>query len=177
MQCPNCKTIELENTTFYDTDVDFCPQCLGLWFEIDEFQQAKDKKDKNLRWLDIDLWKNEKKFSVSEGQKACPLCEVPLYVVDYGNSKIRVDVCNLCQSIWLDRGEFAKIIDCLKKEKNNQILNHYVKNLLTEGVEMFWGPEDFPSEVKDFLTVIRMLNYKFTVQHTIITSLIEVLPK
>ena len=216
MFCPNCKTIELENTVFQETDVSFCPQCLGMWFEIDELAQAKDAKDKNLRWLDIDLWKDEKKFSIAKDQKVCPLCEVPLYAVEYGKSRIyprtnpsdvrgdvdnveakppigsvlkntksikrigagvKVDLCNLCQSIWLDRGEFAKILDYLKKESAEQILHHYAKNALEETAEMFWGPEDFSSEVKDFLTIIKMLNYKFVVQHPVISQLIAVLPK
>ncbi len=177
MFCPTCKTIELENTTFQDTDIDFCPQCLGMWFEIDEFQQAKDSKDKNLRWLDIDLWEDEKKFVIAIDQKACPLCEIPLYAVEYGKSKIKVDLCNLCRSIWLDRGEFAKIIDYLKKESAEQVLKHYAKNVLEETAEIFWGPEDFPAEVKDFLTIIKMLNYKFAVKHPVINQLIAALPK
>lgn len=177
MQCSTCKTTELENTTFQDTDIDFCPKCLGMWFEVEELREAKDKKDKNLNWLDIDLWKDEKKFALAKAQKVCPLCEVPLYSVEYGKSKIKVDLCNLCQSIWLDRGEFAKIIDYLKKEKTEQILHHYTKNLLQEGVEMFWGPEDFISEVNDFLIVIKLLKFKFALQHPVITKLIGVLPK
>jgi Zn-finger nucleic acid-binding protein len=177
MNCPNCQTVELENSLLNDVEVDFCPQCLGIWFEIDEFEQAKNKKDKSLNWLDIDLWKDGKKFSLDKSQKSCPLCEVPFYGVKYGSSGIKVDICNLCQSLWLDRGEFAKIIDYLKKEKSHQLLKHYAKNVLQEGVEMFWGPEDFPSEVKDFAVILKLLNYKFTAQHPAISQLIAGLPK
>ncbi|MDD5146396.1 MAG: zf-TFIIB domain-containing protein [Candidatus Pacebacteria bacterium] len=177
MNCPTCKDVQLENSIFHDVEIDFCPQCLGIWFEMDEFDQAKNKKDKNLNWLDIDLWKDEKMFTLVVDQKACPLCEVPLYVVEYGKSKIQVDICNLCGSIWLDRGEFAKIIDYLKKEKNHQILYHYTKNLLTEGAEIFWGPEDFSSEVKDFVTILKMLSYKLGIQHPKLTELVSALPK
>jgi Zn-finger nucleic acid-binding protein len=177
MFCPTCKNVDLDNTVLGDVEVDFCPQCLGTWFEVDEFDLAKNKKDQNLAWLDIDLWKDAKKLSLARDQKVCPLCEIPLYLVEYGKSKIQVDVCNLCGSLWLDRGEFAKIIDFLKKEKNQQILKHYTKNLLTETAEMFWGPEDFVAEVKDFAVILKMLNYKFGVQHPYLTELIKALPK
>ena len=177
MFCPTCKNVDLENVIFNDVEADFCPQCLGLWFELDEFAQAKNKKDQTLNWLDIDLWKNSKKMRIDAGQKVCPLCEVPLYAINYGNSKIQVDFCSLCQSLWMERGEFAKIIDYLRVEKSQQILKHYAKNLLTEGVEMLWGPEDFTAEVKDFTAVLKMLRYKLAVQHPVITRLISALPK
>ena len=54
MLCPICK-IELEKAIFYGVEVDYCPRCLGVWFEEDELRLAKDEKDKNLNWLDVDL--------------------------------------------------------------------------------------------------------------------------
>jgi len=68
MKCPNCKK-PLERTIFYNVEVNYCPICLGMWFEKDELRWAKDAKDRNLRWLDIDLWKEKSKFKISPGQK------------------------------------------------------------------------------------------------------------
>ena len=44
-------------------EVDYCPVCLGTWFDEDELRQAKDSKDKNLNWLDIDLWEDKTKIN------------------------------------------------------------------------------------------------------------------
>jgi Zn-finger nucleic acid-binding protein len=176
MTCPLCKT-ELKKAVFYGVEVDYCPQCLGLWFEQDELRQAKDEKDKNLNWLDIDLWKEEAKFKISQGKKICPACQVPLYEVRYGDSQVRVDLCNLCQGIWLDRGEFKKIIEYLKEKGKEEVLRNYFKNLIEEGIEIFTGPETFREEIGDFLTILKLLNYKFLTQHPALSKIISALPK
>ena len=108
MECPICKK-SLEKAILCNVEVDYCPQCFGLWFEEEELRWAKDFKDRNLKWLDIDLWREPEKFSISPLQKLCPACRLPLYETQYGDSKIKVDVCNICRGIWLDRGEFKKI--------------------------------------------------------------------
>ena len=115
--------------------------------------------------------------NISKTQKVCPVCGVPFYNVNYGDSDIEVNVCNLCRGVWLDRGEFKEIINYLKAKGKDDILNHYLKTLAEEGIEMFTGPEAFREEVRDFFKVLKLLNYKFAVQHPIITKIIEMLPK
>ena len=161
----------------YDTEADYCPDCLGIWFEEDELRLAKDVKDRNLRWLDIDLWKDEEKFKISPGQKLCPHCRLPLYEVNYGTSDIRVDLCNICHGIWLDRGEFKKIIQYLKAEADQEVWEHYLKNFKEELWEIFSGPETIREEIDDFLTILKVLNYKFAVQHPNLAKIIASLPR
>lgn len=176
MNCPLCK-IKLNQAILANVEVDYCPQCLGLWFEQDELRMAKDEKDKELNWLDIDLWQDKGKFRIGRQLKPCPACRLPLYQVGYDKSKIEVDVCNVCFGVWLDRGEFRAIIDYLKKQAPIEILNNYVKNLLREAGEIFTGPETLREEVADFLTVLKLLKYKFASQHPEITKIISALPK
>jgi len=177
MFCPFCKKEKFKKSIFYNTEVDYCPRCLGLWFEEDELRQAKDETDKDLNWLDIDLWKEKKKFRISKKEILCPSCSVPLYCVRYGDSQVEVDVCNLCKGVWLDRGEFKKIIEYLKDKGDDEILKNYFKNLIQEGWEIFEGPEEFKSELGDFLSILKVLNYKFLKNHPTISKLILGLPK
>ena len=52
MFCPHCK-IKLNSTILYNVEVDYCPRCLGLWFEEEELRWAKDFKDRaNIGKLD-----------------------------------------------------------------------------------------------------------------------------
>lgn len=176
MLCPICRQ-KLEKTIFHNIEADYCPKCFGLWFEEDELRLAKDDKDKDLIWLDVDIWKNETKFKISPGQKLCPACRLPLYEVNYGDSKIAVDVCNLCRGIWLDRGEFKSIIKYLKKRADYEILNNYAKNLFSEAAEVFIGPETLREEILDFTAILKLLKYKFAVQHPKISEIIAKLPK
>jgi hypothetical protein len=176
MDCPRCK-IKLEKALFYNTEVDYCPRCLGMFFEEEELRWAKDEKDKNLVWLDIDLWKDERKFKLNYGIRLCPYCRLPLYEVYYGASQIIVDVCSICRGIWLDRAEFKKIMNYLREEADQKVLKEYAKSLLEEFREIFSGPETLREEIQDFLILLKLLNYKFLAQHPKIAKAILQLPK
>lgn len=176
MICPLCK-LSLEKSLLANVEVDFCPRCYGMWFEEDELRDAKDEKDRNLRWLDIDLWKDESQFRVSPGAKLCPFDRLPLYKVEYGDSGIQVDVCSICNGAWLDRGEFKSILVYLKEKADYEVLYHYLKNLKEELWEVFSGPELLKEEIIDFLTILKLLRYKLAVQYPVIAQYIATLPK
>jgi len=176
MFCPICKK-DFDKSIFHGVEVDYCPTCLGIWFEEDELRLAKDEKDQNLKWLDIDLWEDFKKLKISRGIRLCPSCRLPLYEVYYGDSGVIVDICNVCKGIWLDRGEFKKIVHYLQATADYEILHNHISNIMNEAFEIFTGPETFKEEVEDFLTIFKILNYKFAVQNPGITKLISELPK
>ena len=175
-RCPKCK-VPLSSMILCNVEVDYCPKCLGLWFEEEELRWAKDEKDESLKWLDIDLWKNKKKFKISYGIRLCPSCRLPLYEIYYGDSGVIVDVCNLCHGVWLDRAEFKKIIDWLKEKADYETLNNYAKNLFEELIEVFIGPETLREEILDFLAILKLLNYKFAVKYPTISEIIVKLPR
>ncbi len=177
MFCSNCQKIQLNRAIFNKTEVDYCIQCLGIWFEQDELRQAKDQKDPSLQWLDVDLWEDKTKFQVGKTAKICPVDFVPLYQIEYNGSEIKVDLCDTCHGIWLDGGEFKKIIAFLKAKKADELLHHYLSNLVEEGKEIFVGPETFREEVDDFLMLVKLFNDKFVVQHPNISQIILGLPK
>ncbi len=54
MKCP-IDGEKLEKAIFYGVEIDYCPDCLGSWFEQGELREAKDEKIEDLNWLDIDL--------------------------------------------------------------------------------------------------------------------------
>lgn len=178
MLCPNCKKETLDKAILLNVEINYCKNCQGFWFDNDELKWAKDKKDANLNWLDIDLWRDQKKFSISRGGRFCPHCRMPLYEVEYDKSKVRVDLCNLCKGIWLDRGEFQKIIKYLKEKADYDFLHHFSKNLMQEFWEIFAGPETIREEILDLVTLLKLFHYKFRVQHPYISTIIwGVLPK
>jgi len=176
MECPNDGE-QLEKVLFHLVEVDYCPKCLGMWFDKDELRRAKDTRDEQLNWVDVDLWRDKKRFKISRGNKRCPVCRVSLTEVGYDDSKVKVDFCKMCNGVWLDRGEFKQIINYLKNKSDYEILHNYMKNLAVQLWEVFSGPEGFRSELLDFLMLSKLFNYKFTVQHPQLNELIEELPK
>ncbi|MBX4201010.1 zf-TFIIB domain-containing protein [Candidatus Parcubacteria bacterium] len=177
MNCPNNHKELMQKILFHQVEVDYCPECLGIWFDYDELRLAKDEKDEQLNWLDFDVWRDKGKFVVSPSDKRCPKCRIPLVEVAYDNSKVKIDYCKNCKGIWLDRGEFKQIVVYLKQKSDYEILHHYAKNLAVQLWEVFTGPEKFRSELEDFLMVVKLFNYKFVVQHPVLNAMIEDLPK
>ena len=176
MQCPN-KHGELEKVLFHDVEVDFCSECLGVFFDNDELRHAKDNRDAQLQWLDFDIWRDKKKFTLSLTDRRCPVCRIPFVETHYDHSSVVIDFCKMCHGIWLDRGEFKQIMVYLRKKSDYEILNRYAKNLAVQLWEVFAGPETLREELADFLMLAKLLNYKFAVQHPFIEKLIEDLPK
>lgn len=163
----------MERILFHKVEVDYCHKCLGIWFDGDELRQAKDGRDRQLNWVDIDLWRDKLSFHVSHGNKHCPVDRAGLVQIHYGESKTKVDYCKMCNGIWLDRGEFKQIINYLKNKSDYEILHNYTKNLVSELWEVFSGPEKFREELEDFLMLLKLFNYKFVVQHPNINNLIK----
>ena len=189
MNCPNCKNKKLsEKVKIGDVVIDRCSSCGGLWFEKDELRLAKDKqdqdtrwvdielKDKKLNWLEFELWKDEIKFKAAKDIKFCPHCQTYLNKVNYGDSKVEIDVCGICKGVWVERNEFKKIIKYVKDKANYELLNNYAKNLISETKEIFIGPESIQSEVADLLVLTKLLKYKLLVQYPALIKIFSNMP-
>ncbi len=174
--CPDCRE-KLKEIPFNGVEADKCHSCKGHWFEKDELRMVKDRAEEKINWMDIELWENEDKFKISKKNRKCPSCNIPLYEVDYGNSDIKVDFCEECEGVWLDKGEFKKIIEYLKEEAGDKIMNEYLKTLLEETGEIFVGPEPLDEELKDLFTVLGLFKYRFAGKHPFISRTISHIPK
>ena len=172
MECPN-DTTYLEKMLFHNVEVEYCPQCLGVWFDKDELNWAKNDKDEKMNWLDFDIWRDKAKFKFLRGIKHCPLDRAGLVQVAYDKSNVTIDFCKMCQGVWLDRGEFKNMMAYMKDKSDYEVLHRYTKNLAKELWEVFSGPEPFREEVLDFMMVLKLLNYKFVTQHPLLNSWIE----
>lgn len=177
MNCPNNHKEPMQQALFHNVEVDYCPECLGVWFERDELKWAKNEKDKEFNWLDFDIWRDKGRFKVAKTNRVCPACRVLFVQVQYDDSKVKIDFCKRCWGMWLDRGEFKQIINYLVRKHDYEILHRYTKNFVVQLWEVFAGPEKFREELEDFLMVLKLFNYKFVAQHPYFNTLIEGLPK
>ena len=172
MDCPN-KHQSLEKVLFHNVEVDYCSECLGVWFDQNELEWARDAKDQQLNWVDFDIWRDKGRFKISSSDKRCPVCRIPFVEVRYDDSNVKIDFCKMCRGMWLDRGEFKQIMIYLKKKADYEILHRYTKNLVVQLWEVFSGPKKFREELPEFLMLSKLLNYKFVVQYPLLNSLIE----
>lgn len=162
--CSQCR-VKLEKKQIGPAVVDECPSCGGIWFEKDEFRQAKDAVDGDLNWLDFEVWRQGDGIAVSRSEIACPSCGKTTVSLACGTTGVTIDYCEDCQGAWLAKGEFKRIIDALESEVDSKSLTGYVKASLEEARDILTGPESFVSEWKDFSTVVRLLQYRLFVEH------------
>ena len=159
MQCPRCDAA-LEAAAVEGEQIDKCPSCGGLWFGQGELRAARDAAQPDLRWLDFEIWKHEDRFRFAVLPFICPQCEIPMVAVTYGDTDVEVDCCPQCQGMWLDAGEFGKIVNALEKEVDTKSTLDYAKATLEEATELITGPESRISEWRDLKTVVRLFQYR-----------------
>ena len=162
MKCPKCE-YDLKRTSLQSIHVDECPSCHGIWFNKDELRKAKDSTDKYLMWLDFEPFQLNSEREKTEYK--CPNCRTALESMRYENSKVKIDACPSCKGTWLDDDEFKKIVNYLESIIVKQDSSEYSKDALKELREIITGPEDKASEIKDFLTVLNLLELRIQAEN------------
>jgi hypothetical protein len=101
---------------------------------------------------------------------------MPLYTVKYDGFPVEIDLCNVCHGIWLDKGEFDKIIGYMKEKVEKEKLSGYLRDIGEEFVEIFVGPERISDEIADFLIVMKLFEYRLLSKVPAISQIIARLP-
>jgi Zn-finger nucleic acid-binding protein len=173
MDCPLC-SVPLQQTDCHGVQVDECPKCRGDWFDRDELRRAKDSTDADLRWLDFDVFAGAPDEAAARGRsRLCPRCGVAMGAVAYEESGVTVDKCGSCHGVWLDHDEFKKIVEHLEHRVNAETAAQLRGEAAHELAEVFTGPEGPVAEVRDLLTVLRLLRLRVAVEHPGISEALD----
>jgi Zn-finger nucleic acid-binding protein len=173
VQCPDCQA-QLRQTDYRGVRIDECPQCRGRWFDRDELRRAKDCTDQDLRWLDFDPFARNADTSPDTPKgRLCPRCSVAMGVIAYETSGVLIDKCAGCHGVWLDHGEFEKIVKHLEHEVSSEPAAQYRKDAEKQFAQIVTGPEGPVSELRDFFAVLNLLEMRLAVEHPTLASLVE----
>ena len=177
MKCPECGL----NMDYRDTlkvRLNECTRCKGIWFDHGELDTIKDEIEPDLRWMDFDLWKKEGDFRLTVRPRKCPKClRTDLRGLHYETADVTIHYCPACEGIWLQGGDFHKIVLALLKEADRKNLADYFKESLKEASEIISRPERFISEWRDLKAVMRLLKYRFFVENPKIKDILVGLQK
>lgn len=103
MQCPNCKKQVLLIMEYNNIELDFCPECLGVWLDAEELQ-----------WIlgaEFDEQSLFTRSTTSEVKKKCPRCSANMQKFSLPeNNHIIYDTCPNQHGFWFDRGELETLI-------------------------------------------------------------------
>lgn len=175
MKCPKCGKY-LDEISVNHCKVDRCSVCGGIWFDKDELSAVKDERDKNLSWLDFDLWKDENKLKPSGTFIDCPRDGSPLFKIKYGPSGVMVDVCLECRGVWLDKDELDKIVEELKEKVNKETIPEYLKDLEEELKDLIFEPGNSKEELRNIAIIMKLIEYRLAAQYPKITEITSSLP-
>ena len=135
-----------------------CPKCHGMWLARDELRKLKNKVGiGELHWLNHEV-DNIEKAAAIPGKRVCPKDDTKLLSVVFGKSSIVLDCCPKCHGIWLDRGEYDKIVNYLRQEAGSATIKD-VEREIAEDVEKLWkgGPEGRLAELGDIAAAVTAL--------------------
>ncbi len=111
--CIKCKA-HMTPKMVEDVEVDYCPECHGLWLDKNEIRQLADKSDETLSEL-RDLVQEgtaDDQPARSTVKPPCPACGSKLTLAVFGS--IYMEHCAACDGIYLDRGELDKAMFVVK---------------------------------------------------------------
>lgn len=164
-KCPKDNT-QLKSTSLKGVTVDICPKCTGIFFDRAELKRAKDATDEDLRFLDFDLFedRNDRFIKYNTGRK-CPKDNMEMIGLRYADSKIQIEKCIECDGVWLDGGEFEKIVKYLEKKATTMTSGELGEHALKELTSLAQGSEDIGQELKDLLSVLKLYETRLEAEH------------
>lgn len=169
-KCPICSA-ELKQKEHQRLLLDECPQGHGIWFDRDELRKAKDNTDNDMRWLDFDPFALNNQSKFIKTNKICPTCNQPMSSLTYDQSKVQIDICPVCNGVWLDKDEIDNIFAYLHNLIFTKTAKDYAEATIEELKEVITGPESKLSEIRDFLVVANLLQLRYAVEHPWIINL------
>ncbi len=107
MNCPKCQTATLAQFKVEGVAVDRCSTCAGTWFDVHELGQLLAEDARQV----AALTRGASDQSLDQKRGRCPRDGADLLriysAIDRG---VVLDACADCHGIWLDGGEFAKLL-------------------------------------------------------------------
>jgi Zn-finger nucleic acid-binding protein len=176
MDCPQDRS-PLEVVHFHSIPIHRCLECEGTWYQRDQLQILKDKEAHgDYCWINLDLWRDPANFlAASTSRYACPADGTPLTPVHYRNAGIVVDICQICKGVWLDKGDYARIIKFLADAVDVESVGDYLRDLCDEFGEIV-GRHPLAG-LKGVEKVLHLLELRFFVQHPQLMSSLQSLPR
>lgn len=123
MNCPVCKDSAMIVLELESIEVDYCPECCGLWLDGGELEILLDDADSAKKLLD-----SMKSSSIKEDFRKCPICRKKMHKIAVADdNNLVIDKCPSNHGLWFDKNELKDILT-----KANLDSDHKIQKLLTE---------------------------------------------
>jgi len=163
MNCPRdgqaLEEAQLEHVSVHD-----CSSCGGVWFQADELHRAEANADKWIGWIDVDVFGAAQKTGRRSGRR-CAVCGHEMNTLEYPHSNVEIEVCPSEHGVWLDKGEFDKIVKALDDLTDKLSARAYEHAAIHQLREIVSGNESHLRELRNFMTVFRLMELRLGVEH------------
>lgn len=111
MNCPSCSS-ELIAVERHSVEVDWCPECRGLWFDGGELRLLGKTLGVAAQAPDFSDFSDLPAASSEEQSRRCPRCRGKMDKVSAGEdqSPTLVDRCPSGDGLWFDKGELGQVL-------------------------------------------------------------------
>ena len=120
MNCPKCETALVKKYYKGMMEVDSCPNCRGMWLDLNELDRLED-----VAFAD-DRRKGSLVHRETETTYPCPHCGEALMEFQYRLYSLKLDFCMQNQhGFWLDAGEDERVMEIMRKRAGE--MSHKLK--------------------------------------------------
>lgn len=107
MNCPKCQSATLAQFKVEGVAVDRCSSCAGIWFDAHELGQLLAEDAHQV----AALTRGDRDQKLDQKRGLCPRDGTDLLrIYSAIDRRVVLDACADCHGIWLDGGEFAKLL-------------------------------------------------------------------
>ena len=126
MQCPACRGKDMFVLEFELMELDYCPDCRGIWLDSGELELIGEKAGALQGDLLSALEADENAKDAVRSDRACPVCNRSLQEVNTaGKALITVDRCPDGHGLWFDHGELGGVIARADTDSDNALVRFF----------------------------------------------------
>lgn len=110
MKCPSCGNLMIV-VEHEHIELDYCPDCSGVWFDVGELDLLLDAMDLRGSMLSIDSILTSPEARTGEKARKCPICAKRMKKATVGHEpEVLIDACSRGDGLWFDSGEVGQLI-------------------------------------------------------------------
>jgi Zn-finger nucleic acid-binding protein len=107
-------------------ELDYCPECYGVWFDSGELELFLDSFNLESRNQFVSNMLNAPEAKTPEKKLRCPICARRMKKIVIGEKpSIVIDVCRRADGLWFDGGEVGQLIKQLPEKPSEKSHSHH----------------------------------------------------
>ena len=111
MNCPKCAATLTKKYYKGMMEVDYCPNCRGMWLDFMELDQLEDMA------FNEDQYKGSLVHRECEVECNCPVCARHMREFQYRLYDLKLELCPENHGFWLDAGEDERVMEIMRTQQ------------------------------------------------------------